>query len=709
MKRAWIPMVMIVLAGAAVPAQQAATARGRDQVQLEAAISREVVDGDLAGAIAMYRTLTASATRSVQAQATLRLGQAYKRTGNPQATPTLERALTFTDHPAVVAGARAALGRTATAQAAAAARTILVNNRQLNAEFPAVSRDGRLLAYTDYNSNANIIVRDLTTGLNTQVTNNTQIQENEVTEKAFSPDGKRIAYAFNFSELRILDLPPAGSAMPKTVFKDEGATLVFPYDWSADGKRLSLQVARGRQSIQAGYLTVDDGKFHVIKTLSWRGSTRLSISPDGAYLAYDALSQEDDAADLFVVATDGTQEVAVARNRGRDAVVGWSTDGRHLLYTSEKNGTTDLFSQEMRGGRVSGQPVLLKSNVSPDPIGVTSKGDVHFLVNPSTTGIYLASFDPVSGKAGSTSGKFIRGLRPEWSPDGTAIAYAVERSRSVIGITTVADGRQREILVRDVQYIQQFQWSPDGRSFIAKGANIQGRAALLQVDARTGETTQIALQPGNPNPVSWTNPVWWNGSATVAYTQVKQNEPGRVPNFREPFPNEPKLMERDLTGGPERQVLSFAKEPWATWAVSPSPDRKLIASRIAGAPGEMGAAPAFAADPTSFVVVHHVATGEAKRVWTAPFPNAFSGTIEWLPDSSAVVVNKLTEARGSRYEAWIVPVNGDAPRPIALGLHNLLPGGVRLTADGRQIAIMAGERRDEEIQVFERIVPGSKK
>lgn len=708
MKRAWIPIVMIVLAAAVVPAQQTATARSRDQVQLEAAISREVVDGDLPGAIAMYRALTGSANRSVKAQATLRLGQAYKRTGDPQATPTLERALTFTDHPAVVAGARAALGRTAPAQAAVAVKTILVNNRQLNAEWPAVSRDGRYLAYTDYNSNANIIVRDLTTGLNKQVTSNTAISENEATDKSFSPDGKRLAYAFNWSELRILDLTASGAAAPRTVFKEDGASLVFPYDWSADGKRIALQVQRGRQTLQAGYLTVEDGKFHVVKTLNWRGSTRLSISPDGAHLAYDALSDDDGAADLFVVATDGKQEVVVARNPGRDAVVGWSADGRNLLYTSEKNGTTDLFSQAMRGGRTSGKPVLLKSNVSPDPVGITSKGDVHFLVNPSTVGIYLATFDPSSGKAGATSGKFIRGLRPEWSPDGSAIAYSVERSRSVIGITTVATGNHREILVKDVQYINQFQWSPDGQSFIAKGANIQGRAALLRVDARTGETTQIALQPGNPNPVSYTNPVWWNGSTTVAYTQLKQSEPGRVPNFREPPPNEPKLMERDLMGGPERQLLSFAKEPWATWAVSPSPDRKLVASRLAG-PGEVGAQRAYDADPTSVIVVHDVATGEARRVWTAPFPNAFAGAIEWLPDSSAVVVNRLTEARGSRYEAWIVPVNGGAPRKLALGLHNLLPGGVRISPSGRQIAILAGEPRDEEIQVFERIVPGSKK
>jgi Tol biopolymer transport system component len=708
MKRAWISSVLVVLAGAAVLAQQSARARGRDQVQLESAITREVVDGDLAGAMAIYRTLTSSADRSVQAQALLRLGQGYKRTGDPQAAATLERALTFTDHPAVVARAKAALGRTGPAQAPVSVKTILVNNRQLNAEYPAVSRDGRYLAYTDYNSNANIVIRDLTTGLNQQVTNNTQIPDNEATEKSFSPDGKRIAYAFNFSELRILDLPASGSAAPKTVFKEEGATLIYPYDWSADGKRIALQVIRGRQTIQAGYLTVDDGKFHVIKTLNWRGSTRLSISPDGAYLAYDALSDDDSAADLFVVATDGKNEVAVARNRGRDAVVGWSADGRNLLYTSEKNGTTDLFSQAMLGGRTSAKPVLLKSNVSPDPVGITNKGDVHFLVNPSTVGIYLAAFDPTSGKAGATSGKFIKGMRPEWSPDGTAIAYAVERTRVVIGITTVANGKQRELLVKDVQYIQQFQWSPDGQSFIAKGADIQGRAALLHVDARTGETTPIALQPGRPNPVSWSNPVWWNGSATLAYIQLKQNEPGLIPNFREAPPNEPKLMERDLKGGPERKLLSFAKEPWATWSISPSPDRKLVASRIAGL-GEVGAARAYETDPTSFVVVHNVATGEARRILTAPFRNAFSGTIEWLPDSSAVVVNKLTEAQGSRYEAWIVPLNGDAPRRVALGLHNLLPGGVRLPADGRQIAIMAGERRDEEIQVLERIVPGSKK
>jgi hypothetical protein len=154
----------------------------------------------------------------------------------------------------------------------------------------------------------------------------------------------------------------------------------------------------------------------------------------------------------------------------------------------------------------------------------------------------------------------------------------------------------------------------------------------------------------------------------------------------------------------ERDLIDLSSEPWATFGLSASPNRKFFAARTPG-PGEAGGR--NGEDASSAVVLYSVDTGGSRRLWTQPFSQAFSGSVEWLPDSSGVIVTKLAAPGGGRREAWLVPINGEAPRKLDLGVQNLLPAGVRLAPNGRSLAILAGDRRNREVQVLERVVPGS--
>jgi len=64
---------------AAAPQQTAMAER-----QLEAAIHREQVLGDVKGAIEQYKKLAQGGNRTVAAQALIRLGQCYERLGETQ-------------------------------------------------------------------------------------------------------------------------------------------------------------------------------------------------------------------------------------------------------------------------------------------------------------------------------------------------------------------------------------------------------------------------------------------------------------------------------------------------------------------------------------------------------------------------------------------------------------------------------------------------
>src|SRR4249920_2536037 len=82
--------LVITIAAAAILAAQ----NGRSpEVQLKAAQNKEQVEGDLKGAIELYKKLIQTKDRTVAAKALAALGQCYEKLGNAEARSTYERLL----------------------------------------------------------------------------------------------------------------------------------------------------------------------------------------------------------------------------------------------------------------------------------------------------------------------------------------------------------------------------------------------------------------------------------------------------------------------------------------------------------------------------------------------------------------------------------------------------------------------------------------
>ena len=91
--------LLSVLIGAAVAGQGNVKA---DDVTLQAAVQKEVVDGDLAGAIKQYEILAKSNNRPTAAKALLRMARCYEKLGDRQAVEVYQRIIDeFADQPAV--------------------------------------------------------------------------------------------------------------------------------------------------------------------------------------------------------------------------------------------------------------------------------------------------------------------------------------------------------------------------------------------------------------------------------------------------------------------------------------------------------------------------------------------------------------------------------------------------------------------------------
>ena len=94
MRQALLALIGVgTILAAGVAAQQAPKQADRPDVELQAAVRAETVDGNLKGAIELYQKLSKSSDRAVAAQALVRMGQCYEKLGSTEARQAYERAV----------------------------------------------------------------------------------------------------------------------------------------------------------------------------------------------------------------------------------------------------------------------------------------------------------------------------------------------------------------------------------------------------------------------------------------------------------------------------------------------------------------------------------------------------------------------------------------------------------------------------------------
>ena len=345
------PIITAILA--AILAVGAQT-KGEAERMFKAAKNAELVDGNLKAAIEQYNTIIAKFSktdRAASADALVRMAECYTKLGDAQAHKIYERVLReYADQKEAAAVARARLAEGDPGESAKGDRVVWAGENALHV-WGSVSRDGRYVSYTDWFYTGNLMLRDLSSGKSRPLTPKKDWEgEGSAVSSTFSPDGKRVAYAWtNYeprqAEIRIVDIEGTGVPEPRTVLSSEEMRGILPFDWSSDGEWLAVSVGRKDNSGQIGVLKVRDGSLRLLKTFGWRGPDKLFFSPDGKYIAYDLPANDAVAQrDVFVIAVDGGSETKVVVDAASDVIMGWSPDGSQLLFASDRTGSNAHFS-----------------------------------------------------------------------------------------------------------------------------------------------------------------------------------------------------------------------------------------------------------------------------------------------------------------------------------------------------------------------------
>ena len=205
---------------------------------------------------------------------------------------------------------------------------------------------------------------------------------------------------------------------------------------------------------------------------------------------------------IYILAADGSTETELTK----DAVVNswplWTPDGGHILFTSDRYGSIDLWSVPMQNGKAAGSPSLVKRNFNGFPLGMTRSGSYYY-------GETLSSVDQISVVEMETGGSIrssgrprgnepLLGQTPMLSPDGKFIAFQDKRSKSgeIVRIVHSFDTGEEKVYTHPGIVAGPARWLSDSTGFLETIHNENGTDAIYGVDLKTGEFKQVmAFKP----------------------------------------------------------------------------------------------------------------------------------------------------------------------------------------------------------------------
>jgi Tol biopolymer transport system component/C-terminal processing protease CtpA/Prc len=282
-------------------------------------------------------------------------------------------------------------------------------------------------------------------------------------------------------------------------------TLCFTYDGQiytqANGKSQKLNV-----NIYADAHTTNERNMPV-----GTGIGGMKVAPNGKEVAFVYRG------DVFVSNADGSGTKQVTKTPAAETDVSWHTDGRMLVYTSERNGKWGIYKSE-----------------------ITRKEEPYF---------YASTL--IQEKALVTGAASV--LNPELSPDGKELVYV--ENFNTLKVFNLASNQSRT-LITPAEWLSwgdgghEATWSPDSKwllvSFSEQGI-ANGEIGILSADGKT-KMTNITQNGFGDN-----NPRWMMGGKMMLW-----------------FSDRDGLASKANSGNSQRDAygLFFTQEAWDNYRLS---------------------------------------------------------------------------------------------------------------------------------------------
>lgn len=662
-------MLFSMIRDLVLAAAVAGLAFGQAEKLLEAARQKEVVDGDLKGAIEQYGKIAAqfAAQPGVAAQALLKMGQCQEKLGQAEARRSYERVVKeYAGAAQYAAQARARLAALAGPRPAAGEMSLRALDSGSQFESPGgMSSDGRLIAFTDYYRGGSPSVYETVTKRARRLVNLEwdQPKTGFGDRAAISRDGKFVAFLWystdpGYAELRLVGADGTGM---RTIVRGQGWGA--PLDWSPDGRSVLTLLrkgdpSKGQNEAELTLVAVADGSTRTLKKFQSEPSYA-RISPDGRWVAYRA---SDGVAQVMGV--DGTVDKQLFSDDPKAQLVDWTPDGKGLVFLSDRSGTRALWHAPVEEGRAAGEARLLRTGMASEifPVGIGADGRLLFVENSGLNNGYTI---PLAGGAPVRLTRRFEGANgfAAYSPDGKRLVwFGLKEQFSVRGGTLVvrelASGAEKTLSVPGGAMMNFApQWLDDNRSLVFMVTE-SNKNILVKLDVESGQTSRI-VDAGQ---------MMWSLLSTDGKTYYFAKRPEGL------------IVALDLATGVERKVADVPPRKM-TRALALSPDGKTLAFVVNH--------PSHLPDPSGFVgwslELCDVATGKVKVFRRGDFKDPHVGffrrTLQFTPDGKALVA---TTGALKPVRIRLLPLDGSPDRILVQSTGLLWDASI--TPDGKSLA-----------------------
>jgi len=387
----------------------------------------------------------------------------------------------------------------------------------------------------------------------------------------------------------------------------------------------------------------------------------LSAAADPQKISYARVFPNGEQIGLFIAVADGSDERPLLGNRELDYDAVWSPDGATMVFTSEREGSADLFRVKLDG---TGLERLTDDPAYDDQAAFSPDGKQLVFVSSRNGGFsHLWIMDLATRRTRAlTTGTPGGDFRPAWSPDGKWIAFSSDRESSM----PFSDGRWERLQVVDVflihpdgtglkritehgNFVGSPKWSADSRQELAYAMTAEQTLAnrrpspepnndtrLVSIEVASGKMTDVAAAPGVNFAPSYVGD-------TIGYIRRDKAGPGAGIYYVNGKTG-PKGDVRGAAWSPDGSRVVFYRR-----VTSPRPTWKKTFSRLPGYELTLtGILPSFNPTGDRFVVVGG-APGSQKAGITITSPGATKSDVifsdpkrnvlgpQWSPDGATIM------------------------------------------------------------------------
>jgi Tol biopolymer transport system component len=645
-------------------------------VLLRAAIEKEEVEGDLLGAIDLYKQIIAKYrdSRAIAAEAQLRIGMCYEKLGFEEAPRAYQRVINdFPEQTEMVKAAKEKLSILNNAKMLVkkgiADHRISKIYESTEKAFGFISPDGNKLALVG--EEGDIWLREVSSGKETRLTQTPGFKY----WCFWSPDSKTIAYLDASNGLYIV---PAKGGEPRALIKSDSdfrkeGNSAWPTGWTSDSQMILCQVSkRGLCAIPVSGGEWED-IFNYPDQKTEKDFGALTLSPNGKFLAYGFNN------DIYIMPIDGSKPIKVTDHSFLDFGPIWSFDGKWISFISTRSGKNEIWVRRIsEKGHPEGEPVQVSRGFASRISNWAKDGKIGISLNTSASNIFVIDLE--TGKETQLRKILASERHPRWSPDGRQIAFISVREKRELLTIPAGGGEARKVLMNvpnpnQNRYITRPSWLPDGKKLIFGGFFGYDSQGIWMVPAEGGVPQKMEFDFDTRVECCDISP----DGAYIAFDYIGAKEGNPIMGSR---PFEKDIYVIPFKGGApmritriEKSGLSFGFPRW-------SPDGKRIAFHsidwFAGHEGK-----------------------ESDEIWVCEFPDGeprsitkkmkgIVGHLSWLPDGKTIIFSKIER---NKDQIYAIPANGGDIKK--LNIEGFSPD---FSSDGKKIVY--GKRLQKKVEYW---------